>query len=69
MSSYSVVAIRSMPISPEIENLILQKASDSDIRRKAMEQGMFSLRMAAIDKMKQGIISIDEVFATTSSSS
>ena len=55
-----------MPITPGIENLILQKASDSDIRRQAMEEGMFSLRMAAIEKMKQGLIDIDEVFATTS---
>jgi len=56
-----------MPISTAIENLILQKASDSEIRRQAMEDGMFSLRMAAIEKMKQGVISIDEVFASTSS--
>lgn len=56
-----------MPITKEIEALILAKASDSEIRRVAMEQGMFSLRMAAVEKMKQGIVSIDEVFATTSS--
>ena len=55
-----------MPISSTIERLILDKASDSDIRRAAMEEGMFSLRMAAVDKMKQGQVSIDEVFAVTS---
>lgn len=54
-----------MPITPEIEKLILGKASDSDIRRVALEQGMYSLRMSAVEKMKAGIISIDEVFAVT----
>ncbi|NOY89260.1 MAG: type IV-A pilus assembly ATPase PilB [FCB group bacterium] len=55
-----------MPITQEIESLILAKANDSEIRRVALEQGMFSLRMAAVEKMKQGLVSIEEVFATTS---
>jgi type IV pilus assembly protein PilB len=54
-----------MPITPAIEELILAKASDSAIRQKALEESMFSLRMAAVEKMKNGIISIDEVFAVT----
>ncbi|MFH1686600.1 MAG: type IV-A pilus assembly ATPase PilB [bacterium] len=55
-----------MPISPRIEKLILRQASDVDIRAAAMEDGMFSLRMCAVEKMKAGITTIDEVFATTS---
>jgi len=55
-----------MPMSPAIENLILNRSSDTEIRKVAIEEGMFSLRMAAVEKMKQGIISIDEVFAVTS---
>ncbi|MGD8605532.1 MAG: type IV-A pilus assembly ATPase PilB [Candidatus Zixiibacteriota bacterium] len=54
-----------MPITPAIEELVLAKSSDGQIRRQAMEDGMFSLRMAAVEKMKAGIISIDEVFAVT----
>ena len=54
-----------MPITPAIEEMILKKAADSAIRKVAMDEGMFSLRMAAVDKMKQGQISIDEVFAVT----
>jgi len=57
-----------MPISPAIEELILKQAADSAIRKLAMDEGMFSLRMAAVDKMKQGLISIDEVFSVTASS-
>jgi type IV pilus assembly protein PilB len=57
-----------MPLSPAIENLVLKRAADSEIRQMALEEGMFSLRMAAIDKLKQGMIDIDEVFAVTSAS-
>jgi type IV pilus assembly protein PilB len=55
-----------MPISPQIEKLILEKATDTEIRRAAIEEGMYSLRMSAIEKMKQGLIDLDEVFAVSS---
>ncbi|MEW6049927.1 MAG: type IV-A pilus assembly ATPase PilB [Candidatus Zixiibacteriota bacterium] len=54
-----------LPITPAIENLILAKASDSDIRKAAVEEGMCSLRMAAVEKMKAGLVTIEEVFAVT----
>lgn len=54
-----------MPISPAIEALILAKSSDSKIRATAMAEGMFSLRMCAVEKMKAGIISLDEVLAVS----
>ena len=54
-----------LPITPEMENLILAKAPDNELRKLALSEGMYSLRMAAVDKMKKGIISLDEVFATT----
>ncbi len=54
-----------LPITPAIENLILAKASDSDFRRVGIEEGMYSLRMAAVEKMKSGMVSIEEVFAIT----
>ena len=38
----------------------------AEIKKVALEEGMFSLRMAAVEKMKQGFISIDEVFGITS---
>jgi type IV pilus assembly protein PilB len=54
-----------MPITPTIERLILDKATDTEIRKAAVEEGMFSLRMSAVEKMKQGLIGIDEVFSVT----
>ncbi|UCD62791.1 MAG: type IV-A pilus assembly ATPase PilB [Candidatus Zixiibacteriota bacterium] len=55
-----------MPVTQEIEQAILTRASDVDIREIALREGMYSLRMAAVEKMKQGAISIDEVFSVTS---
>ncbi|SYZ74022.1 general secretory pathway component, cryptic [Candidatus Zixiibacteriota bacterium] len=55
-----------MPITASIERLILARASDTEIREEAIKEGMYTLRMAAIEKMTQGIISIEEVFAITS---
>jgi len=55
-----------MPISQAIERQILDRAPDTEIRKQALEDGMFSLRMSAVEKMKAGLISIDEVFAVTS---
>ncbi len=54
-----------MPITPEMEAMILAKESDTELRRLAIEQGMSSLRMSAIDKMKAGLISLEEIFAVT----
>jgi type IV pilus assembly protein PilB len=58
-----------MPISPAIEKLILEQASDTEIRKTALGEGMFSLRMCAVEKMKAGIIGIDEVFSCTTGAS
>ncbi len=58
-----------MPVSPAIEKLILDRASDSEIRRVALEEEMFNLRMCAVEKMKAGLVSIDEVFAVTTAGS
>jgi len=54
-----------MPVSSAIESHILAKSSDAEIRATAIEEGMFSLRLCAVEKMKQGLVTIDEVFATT----
>ncbi len=55
-----------MPITAEMESHILSRSSDTEIRETALKQGMYSLRMAAVEKMKQGAVSIDEVFSVTS---
>ncbi|MEE9441203.1 MAG: type IV-A pilus assembly ATPase PilB [candidate division Zixibacteria bacterium] len=54
-----------MPVSAAIEDLILKNATDVQIRNEAIEEGMLTLRMAALDKMMNGLISLKEVFAVT----
>jgi type IV pilus assembly protein PilB len=54
-----------MPLSPAVENMILETATDVQIREKAIEEGMLTLRMAAVDKMMNGMIGLKEVFAVT----
>jgi type IV pilus assembly protein PilB len=54
-----------MQITPDIRQLILQKAQSKDIKRKAMEQGMITLRRSGLTKVKSGITTIDEVVRDT----
>lgn len=52
-----------MLISPAIEHMILESASTEDIRAKAVSEGMVALRTAALEKMKAGIIPLEQVLA------
>jgi len=52
-----------MVVTPEVERLILRNAASEDIRKQAVEDGMVTLRMAAVDKMKNGEIPIEQVLA------
>ena len=54
-----------MPLTPAIEKLILESATDVQIREQAISEGMLTLRMAAVDKMMNGAIGLKEVFAIT----
>ncbi len=56
-----------MPITSAIERLVLEGTTDSQIRQQAIEEGMFTLRMAAVEKMMKGAIGLKEVFAVTGS--
>jgi type IV pilus assembly protein PilB len=50
-----------MEIDEELREQIMLGASTSELRQKAKEKGMLSLRMSGIEKIKLGITSIDEV--------
>jgi len=55
-----------MPISPAIDKMIVEGASTVDIKEHAVKEGMFTLRSAGLDKIKQGVTTIEEVVAETS---
>lgn len=54
-----------MPISGAIRELILDRASTSELRRKAQEEGMLTLRMDGLLKIRKGITTIEEVLRET----
>lgn len=55
-----------MEIDDEIKELVMVGASTSELRMKAKEKGMLTLRESGISKIKNGMTSIDEVLRETS---
>jgi type IV pilus assembly protein PilB len=54
-----------MEISEGIRDLIMVGATAVEIKRKAIEEGMLTLRMSGLEKIKQGITTIEEVLRET----
>jgi type IV pilus assembly protein PilB len=54
-----------MQITDEIRDLILQKAHSREVKNKAMEQGMLTLRQSGLIKIKNGITSMEDVLGET----
>lgn len=54
-----------MPITLDIERMILEGKSSQEIKKYAVSEGMLTLRTAGIEKLKKGITTIDEVIAET----
>ena len=54
-----------MPITDEIKELVLAGASAMEIKREAIRLGMDTLRMAGVNKLKEGITTINEVARST----
>jgi type IV pilus assembly protein PilB len=54
-----------MTITEEIREFILNGASTMELKREAIRQGMKTLRMSAITKLKDGMTSLDEIVRST----
>jgi type IV pilus assembly protein PilB len=54
-----------MPISEEIQRIILRDGSALDIGEQAAKEGVRSLRQAGLHKVKMGLTSLEEVLAVT----
>jgi type IV pilus assembly protein PilB len=54
-----------MPITEEIERLILAHATALDIEHQAKREGVLTLREAGLQKVKQGLTSLEEVLGCT----
>ncbi len=54
-----------LEITEEIREMILTGCSALELKRRAVEEGMLTLRMSGLEKIKQGITTIDEVVRET----
>src|SRR5262245_37350694 len=54
-----------MEVSENIQELVLVGASAREIKRKAVEEGMLTLRHSGIAKIKSGLTTLDEVMRET----
>jgi type IV pilus assembly protein PilB len=54
-----------MPLSPAIRRVILKGGSAADIQEQALKEGMLTLRMDGIEKVRKGITTLEEVVKET----
>jgi type IV pilus assembly protein PilB len=54
-----------MPISEEMQRIILADGSALEIAEQARQEGVRSLRESALHKVKIGVTSLEEVLAVT----
>ena len=60
-----VACVEVLDISDEVRELILSGASSIEIKRKGLEEGMLSLRRSGLQKIKDGLTTIEEVLRET----
>jgi type IV pilus assembly protein PilB len=54
-----------MPISEEIQRIILRDGSTLEISEQARREGVKTMREAGLNKVKMGLTSLEEVLAVT----
>jgi len=55
-----------MPFKDELKDYVLNGASAVELKREAIRLGMWTMRMAALGKLKKGITTIEEVVRNSS---
>jgi type IV pilus assembly protein PilB len=54
-----------MEVTDELKELVIIGASAIELRRKAMDLGMITLRQSGLYKLREGITTIEEVVKET----
>jgi len=54
-----------MPVTEKIKDLILMGASESELKKEAIEEGMKTLRQSGLTKVAEGITSVSEILRIT----
>ena len=57
--------IEVLPITESIRRLIIKRASGSVIKNQAISEGMKTLRMVGVDKARDGITTLEEIYRVT----
>ncbi len=55
-----------LPVSEAIRRLVIKRASSAVLKNQALSEGMKSLRLAGIDKAREGVTTLEEVWRLTS---
>lgn len=68
-SGYSgrMAIIEAMTVTEEIRRLIITRANSHEITQMAIQQGMKTLRMVALDRAREGISTLEQVLVLTMS--
>ncbi len=61
--------IEAMTITDDIRKMIISRASAMEIGNLAVSQGMKTLRMVALEKVREGLTTLEQVLVATSSAS
>jgi type IV pilus assembly protein PilB len=56
-----------MTVSDELRKLIIARASSREMGKIAIGQGMRTLRMVSLDRVREGISTLEQVLVLTSS--
>ena len=54
-----------LQFSDEIREMVLSGSTSIELKRKAIEEGMVSLRMAGLQKIREGVTTLEEVLRET----
>jgi type IV pilus assembly protein PilB len=54
-----------LEVTEEVRELILVGASSLELRRKAVDEGMITLRSSGLRKVKEGVTTIEEIVRET----
>jgi len=60
-----VAVLEVLPISEAIRRLIIKRASATVIKNQAVTEGMRTLRMVGIDKAREGVTTLEEIYRVT----
>jgi type IV pilus assembly protein PilB len=54
-----------MPVNEALRDMILAGAPSADLRRAAQDHGMKTLRQAGLEKVTEGVTTVEEVLRVT----